>query len=173
MLRKFTQNDAQLLVGLDSDPEVILYTQARTRYDGKPPSIEIFQNEIIPGYLSLYEKFPNFGFFAAFEKSCHEFLGWFHLVPKGTGRAELGYRLKREYWGQGLATEGSKALIEKGFKDLDLLEIFSEALIANSASIRVMEKCGMKFIKNYHHKNGAAIEYGLSRAEWQANSIEL
>jgi RimJ/RimL family protein N-acetyltransferase len=156
---------------LDSDPEVIRYTQARIRYGGKPPSIEIFQNEILPGFISLYTKFPDFGFFAAFEKSSDEFLGWFHLVPdEGSRRAELGYRLKRKYWGHGLATEGSKALIEKGFKDLGLIEVFSGAMIDNSASIRVMEKCGLKFIKNYHHETyGEAVKYKISVEEWQKN----
>jgi RimJ/RimL family protein N-acetyltransferase len=45
-----------------------------------------------------------------------EFVGWFCLSPKGKAVAEIGYRLRREAWGQGLAFEGASALISWGFE---------------------------------------------------------
>ena len=56
---------------------------------------------------------------------------------------EVGWRLAVEYWGRGIATEGARAALEVGFRELDLLEIVSLTTVANARSRRVMEKLGM------------------------------
>jgi RimJ/RimL family protein N-acetyltransferase len=56
---------------------------------------------------------------------------------------EIGWRLAAEYWGQGLATEGARALVRYGFETLFLQEIVSFTVPANRKSRRVMEKLGM------------------------------
>lgn len=57
---------------------------------------------------------------------------------------ELGYRLGREAWGQGLATEGSLALLRRAFQDWSLPSVVAHTLATNTASRRVMEKCGLR-----------------------------
>lgn len=61
----------------------------------------------------------------------------------------LGYRLCKDDWNRGFASEGSKAIIAKGFSELGVSKVVSWALIKNKASIRVMEKAGLKREKEF------------------------
>jgi RimJ/RimL family protein N-acetyltransferase len=164
-LRQFTINDAQNLLELDSDIEVIRYVDLGVIKDGKPleKSYEDYQNKVLPEWLQYYQRYPGYGFWAAIEKSSHEFIGWFHLRPaldrqfnvdSGLFHADeidLGYRLRRAFWGKGYATEGSRALVTKGFSELGTQCVVSSALAENRASTRVMEKAGLKLELQYIH----------------------
>lgn len=93
-----------------------------------------------------------------------------HHRKRGLPRS-LGYRLKPSAWGKGYATEGSKALIHKGFTELGCSRVITTALIANKASIRVMQKAGLQFEKywTYHSRAGVdepAVMYSLLRQDW-------
>ena len=71
-------------------------------------------------FLGYCQQFEGYGFWAALEKAAGEFLGRFHFRPReeaGPDEAELGYRLRKSAWGRGYATEGSRALISKGFTE--------------------------------------------------------
>ncbi len=59
---------------------------------------------------------------------------------------ELGYRFKEEFWGQGLAREGSKALLKKAFEELSVNSVTAMAYHENKASFRIMERIGMSFV---------------------------
>ena len=97
VLRRFTTDDVDNLVELDSDPDVMHYING-----GKPTPRTEVENDILPAFLAYYERFEGFGFWAAIEKSTGEFLGWFHFRPKeGEGDPELGYRLRKSAWGKG------------------------------------------------------------------------
>jgi len=84
----------------------------------------------------------------------HGFLYWSvrHLSMPGSddqiiaGAARLAYYLARPYWGQGLATEASRAFVDYGFRDLDLSRIEAGVNANNVASIRVLQKLGFKWI---------------------------
>ena len=62
-----------------------------------------------------------------------------HFMPA----VEVGWRLAREQWGLGYATEGARAAVEFGFRELGLDEIVAIAVPSNARSLRVMEKLGM------------------------------
>lgn len=64
---------------------------------------------------------------------------------------EIGWRLAREHWGRGYATEAARAAIEFGFTQVGLDEIVSFTVPANIRSIRVMEKLGMKSSCEFDH----------------------
>jgi RimJ/RimL family protein N-acetyltransferase len=76
-----------------------------------------------------------------------DWAGWFHLRPDkfDSDEMELGYRLKRNAWGRGLATEGSRALIQRSFDEWNYEKISARTLVENKASRRVMEKAGLQF----------------------------
>ena len=76
-----------------------------------------------------------------------DFVGWFTLWPDSDDEAELGYRLARAFWGQGLATEGAAALIRLGFDELGYARIQASTMAVNLASRRVLEKLGMTHIR--------------------------
>jgi RimJ/RimL family protein N-acetyltransferase len=140
-LREFQAGDAQLLFELDSDPEVMRFITK-----GHPTPLEKIQNEIIPIFLNFYRQSPPQGFWAAHLREGGEFVGWFHLRPGKLigGEMELGYRLRRSIWGRGLATEGSIALLEKGFNEFGYAKISAHTMADNLKSRRVMEKAGLK-----------------------------
>jgi len=83
-------------------------------------------------------------------RAAGDFLGWFHFRPAGDGRVDLGYRLRKAAWNKGYATEGSRALIDKGFTDLGVPRVVAHTMTVNHASRRVMEKCGLGFVRTYH-----------------------
>jgi RimJ/RimL family protein N-acetyltransferase len=64
---------------------------------------------------------------------------------------EVGWRLAREHWGHGYATEAARAAIEYGFTRLGIEEIVAFTVPANTRSIRVMEKVGMRFAGEFDH----------------------
>ena len=74
-------------------------------------------------------------------------LGWCGLKRHGDGQVDLGYRLLRSAWGRGYATEASKACLEWGFQEAGLDTIIGRVARANTASIRVLEKVGMRYWK--------------------------
>jgi RimJ/RimL family protein N-acetyltransferase len=172
-LRRFTPDDLELLVELDGDPEVKRYIDNGAAVDRDD------LREMLDWWLGYYERFDGYGFWAAIEKASGRFIGWFHLRPgEGAGplEPELGYRLRREAWGHGYATEGSVALIRKAFVDLGAERVNAETMAVNIGSRRVMEKAGLRFVRHFHadwpvHVPGdeeGDVEYAIDRAQWEA-----
>jgi len=145
-LRKFGPGDALLLFELDSDAEVMRFITK-----GKATSLTEIEHEILPRILGYYRRSPPQGVWAAHLRSTGEFIGWFHLRADKIepDEMELGYRLKRAVWGCGLATEGSRALVQKGVQDWGYSRICARAIVGNFASRRVMEKAGLQFEREF------------------------
>ena len=143
VLRQFTADGANLLIELDSDPEVMRHLTGGE--PDLPPAV--VREQVIPNVLATYERWNGrFGLFAAYEKDSGDFIGWFQLRPERKGppdEVELGYRLRRDAWGKGYATEGARALLSKGFSELGLQVVWGETMAVNLASQKVMEKVGM------------------------------
>jgi len=91
-------------------------------------------------------------------------------------RAELGYWLAAHAWSFGFATEACRALIDFGFRDLQLARIYAQVLAGNRASLHVLDKLGMvgEGIKRQHVRKGQKLHdvvlYGLLRDEWSRTS---
>jgi RimJ/RimL family protein N-acetyltransferase len=173
LLRRFTETDADVLYDLDGDPEVMRFLNG-----GKPRARDVIRNKILPLFLRSYERFEGFGVWAAIEKSTGEFLGWFAFHPSETGgpeEVELGYRLRRSAWGKGYATEGSRALICKGFTELGVQRVVADTMTVNAASRRVMEKAGLTYVRTFHQEwperiegsEHGDVEYALTKADWE------
>jgi RimJ/RimL family protein N-acetyltransferase len=173
ILRRFTMADVDNLVSLDADPDVMRFVTG-----GIPTSRGKIENEILPAFLAYYERFEGYGFWAVIEKLTGEFLGWFHFRPRegaSTDEPELGYRLRKSAWGQGFATEGSRALIRKGFTELGVQRVVAEAMAVNLASRRVMEKAGLRLVRTFHQPwpypiagdEFGDVEYALDKADWE------
>ncbi len=112
LLRRFTADDVDALVALDSDPRVRRYVE-----DGEPVTREVAA-DAITHWLGYHDRFEHFGFWAAIERESSAFIGWFHLRPSDDDHLdapELGYRLVASAWSRGYGTEGSRALIDLAF----------------------------------------------------------
>lgn len=87
-------------------------------------------------------------------------------------RAELGYWLGADAWGNGYATEAASALVDFGFKELGLSRIYAQVLEGNTTSCNVLEKLGMlcEGIRRRHVRKGKHLHdvslYGMLRDEW-------
>jgi RimJ/RimL family protein N-acetyltransferase len=144
-LRRFTADDADLLIELDSDPAVMRYLTG-----GIPTEPEVVRERYLPNILGGYRKWGGkLGLFAAHEKDGGAFIGWFILRPEPAGpldEVELGYRLRQAAWGKGYATEGSRALLGKAFTELGVRMVRADTMSVNRGSRNVMEKLEMTLV---------------------------
>lgn len=141
---RFSENDANLLFQLNGDPEVMRYITL-----GKPMTLDEVKIRSIPRIMKSYSHGKEFGIFPAYLIDSGRFIGWFQFEPdtKLENAVEIGWRLKKEFWGQGYATEGARFLVEKGIQMKKL--IVARAMSENAASIRVMEKAGLQFAEEF------------------------
>ena len=101
-------------------------------------------------------------------KGENEFIGWCGLDHTHLTDADpaLFYLLKARYWGEGLATEAARALLDFAFTRLELPGIHGGAAPENLASKRVMEKIGMRYI-GLDEEGGYAFTIG--QEEWPSS----
>jgi ribosomal-protein-alanine N-acetyltransferase len=86
----------------------------------------------------------------------------------------LGYSVAKEHWGQEIALEAARAVVDWGFQTLGLEKIFATADARNRRSQRVMEKLGMTreaYLRKHRFSRGEIIDevwYGILKEEWEA-----
>ncbi|WP_043619302.1 GNAT family N-acetyltransferase [Nonomuraea candida] len=162
-------------IELDGDPEVMRYLG-----DGRARGPEEV-TELHRRRLAVAEEAPGLGFWAGFVAG--RFVGWWLLEPPTRddqgpveGQAELGYRLLRRCWRQGLASEGARELLRHGFEDLGLSRVFAETMAVNAASRATMNAVGMRHVRTFHLEweqplpgsELGEVEYAITREEWLA-----
>jgi RimJ/RimL family protein N-acetyltransferase len=147
-LRAIDSTDARNLYELNADPRVMEFLSPE--YDTLEEA-----EAILPKVVACNERYGNqLGLFAAIEKGSEGFIGTFILrpdrrAPDDTKNLEIGYRLQQGWWGKGLGTEGSLALVERAIAQFGARRIYANAMPGNRASIRIMEKIGLGFEKAY------------------------
>lgn len=142
-LREFTATDAPLLLALNKDPEVLKYVHElplQTIEDAE----KILINNILPQY-SIYK----LGRLAVHLKENDEFIGWCGLKYRPElDEIDLGYRFFPLTWGKGYATESAQHTLNYGLEVLQLQRIVGRAHVENIASLKVLQKIGMKYLCN-------------------------
>lgn len=151
-LREFELSDANSLYELNSDPEVIKYT-------GDPPFKNIEDaKEFILNY-SHYKKY-GFGRWAVILNSTNEFIGWCGIkYTEEKDEHDLGFRFFRKYWGEGYASESAAACVDYAYNLLNINKLYGRAMKDNIASIRVLEKIGMKYSYDFKFDNTDGVVY--------------
>jgi len=173
-LRQFTADDVDNLFNLNSDPEVMRYLTG-----GLPTPRDEIRDQMIPFHLAVYDRLDRLGTWAAETTATGEFLGWFHFRPgpdNDITNIDLGNRLRRAAWNQGYSTEGSRALIDRGFTELGVQRVFAHTMTMNARSRHVLEKCGLRLVNSTPYEGpfdieGAEhgeVEYALTKPEWEA-----
>jgi RimJ/RimL family protein N-acetyltransferase len=149
VLRDVTETDAERLLDLDSDPEVLRYIGAR------PASNATWYRKRIRDVYLPFEARPCHGFYLVFAETADAFLGWVfarpatgHLFARELGwtredEIEIGYRYRRAVWGRGIATEAAEPLVALALADPATTAVVGCARIDNRGSIRVLEKLGL------------------------------
>jgi [ribosomal protein S5]-alanine N-acetyltransferase len=138
LLREFTPDDGAVIYRLNLDPLVM-------RYTGDKPFASVGDAS---DFLNRYEHYRKYGFgrWAVIRKTDGEFLGWCGLkFDEVCGECDVGFRFFRRFWSRGYATESARECIGFGFGTLMLPLIVARCMPENRASVRVIEKCGMRF----------------------------
>lgn len=139
VLREVELTDVDGFYELDSDPEV-------HRYLGNEPVSDKHKLMEVIQFIRQQYIDNGVGRWAIQDKKTNEFVGWAGLklernrINDHENYYDLGYRIKRKYWGQGVATETSKAIVQYGFEQLQLEDIFAIVHKDNLASQVVLNK---------------------------------
>jgi RimJ/RimL family protein N-acetyltransferase len=187
VLRRFTAADVDGLLALDGDPAVMRYIDSRIKSRAE------IETEVLPRFLAAYERYRDYGHFAADTRD-GEFIGWFGMrpvipagdwmeqwadAPEPARTAALGYRLRRSAWGRGYATEGARALVRRAFGELGVQEVVATTMAVNAQSRAVLEKAGLRYTRTVHltwdeplpgNEHGD-VEYRLRRADWEPQRV--
>jgi RimJ/RimL family protein N-acetyltransferase len=141
VLRRWREDDIAPMSAINADPEVMRWIG-----DG---SIRDVQQTKAGIEASEHEwNLNGFGLFALQMRTTGELTGFSGLsvpgfLPEVMPAVEIGWRLGRPFWGQGLATEAARAALRFGLIDRGLERIVSIAQVGNDASERIMVKLGM------------------------------
>jgi len=153
LIRQLEDIDEADLYAVGSDPDVAHYMD-----DGTPLTAE--QAHAWIGISKLNYQKAGHGNFAIVLKKNNEFIGFGGLVhPGGAPQIEIIYGFKKAYWGQGFATEFVQQMVEVGFARWKFAHIEASIHIDNKASIHVVEKAGMTFLRQEIDEDGEPIVY--------------
>lgn len=154
----------ELEVELDADPEVMRYLSGRART----------RKEVAASHA---ERMARTGYWTAFTRSDGDFVGLMMLPPApgpDPSVRELGYRLVRRHWRQGLASEASRALLAHAFGTAGQSRVIAQTMAVNAGSRGVMEKAGMRYVRTFFPawddplpgSELGEVEYEMTREMW-------
>ncbi|WP_420112990.1 GNAT family N-acetyltransferase [Pseudactinotalea sp.] len=166
------------LIDLDGDSEVMRHLIGRAR------TPEEARAHWAPVCVGLAADGVGLGFWAGFRDG--EFVGWWSASPplpvaiEAPTTAELGWRVRRECWGGGLATEGARAVVGHCFETVGLEKVTAETMAVNHGSRGVMRKLGMRHVTTEVRdwedplpgSEQGEVTYEITREEWSRASGE-
>ena len=135
ILRPWRESDLEPFAALNDDPKVMEHFPARQSRA---------ESDATVGRVREHFEREGFGLWAVEVPGVAPFIGFTGLQrPSFMPVVEVGWRLAKEYWGAGYATEAARASLAWGFANLDLDEIVAMVVPNNVRSQRVMAKLGM------------------------------
>jgi RimJ/RimL family protein N-acetyltransferase len=143
VLRRWQESDVEPMAGFNADPEVM-------RWIGDGTVRDLDQTRAGIAKIEREWEHSGYGLFAVELSRTGELAGFAGLtvpyfLPELMPTVEIGWRLGRQFWGQGIATEAAAAALRFGLITRDIERIVSIFQIGNDASERVMVKLGMSF----------------------------
>ena len=158
-LRQFRNEDFDAYATIMADPEI-----------GKwfPKGEGLSRGEAEKSFNSIREHWfrHGFGIWAILNKR-KILIGrcGLNLIDE-TSEVEIDFLLTKKFWGKGYATEATKAVLEYGFKILNLDKIIALAKIENKASRKVMEKIGMRYLKDAQYSGILCAYYNINKTDY-------
>lgn len=170
-MRQWKESDRPLFAALNADPVVMEYFPAVLE--------ESESNSMAEKIQQLISK-RGWGFWAVEESKSHAFIGFVGLhVPTAelpfSPCVEIGWRLARQFWGKGYATEAAAAALHVAFEQLKLDDVCAFTPVGNAKSRAVMERLHMQNTqRNFDHPSipkghrlREHVLYRLSRKQWK------
>lgn len=136
VIRCFSVDDAEGFFALNNDPVVM-------RYTGDKPFATM---EKAKSFLKRYRQYAKYGFgrWSVYLKEPQRYIGFCGLKRDPvTGDVDLGFRLMREFWNKGYATESSRAVLALATERYQLQQVVARAMVENEASNNVLKKLGI------------------------------
>ncbi len=162
-MRDIDMSDAKDIFELDSNPQV-------HEFLGNTPINSLDQAKASIAHIEAQYVKNKLGRSAIIDKNTNKFVGWSGLKFEEGLREfsyyDLGYRLKKEYWGQGIATETAMASLKYGFEDLKLDEIGGAADVRHIVSNTILKKIGLKFVDTFMYDGVEHNWYNLKMEDW-------
>lgn len=154
IIRPFKEEDIDASYVMNLDPEVSRYTG-----DGGVVDRREMERRIREDVLGDYSKY-GYGRLAVDWKATGEFIGFtgFKYMPE-LDKTDLGFRFKKEFWGKGIATESCMACFKLAKHRLNLDTIHAFVLPENNASVRVLEKTGFMYQREFQEDGLTVQEY--------------
>jgi [ribosomal protein S5]-alanine N-acetyltransferase len=166
IIREILPADLDGMFTLHADPDVHVYLGNKT-ITTKKGIIDIID------FVRQQYVDHGVGRWAIIDKRTNEFVGWTGLefVTKETNNHknyyDLGYRLIKRFWGQGIATESAFASLAYAFDKLNASEVFGMADCRNDGSNKILKKVGLKFIETFDHEGIEHNWYRIGRGEYE------
>lgn len=149
------EGDEALFYELDQDAEVMRYING-----GKASTMIDIINVTIPRLMSYRNVETGWGIYSVFVSQTNEYIGWILVRPMDFfgdtpefDNLEIGWRFKASSWGKGYATEAAQAIMDGIGEQTDIERFSAIALEDNEASIKIMKKLGMEYVKTDIHKD--------------------
>jgi RimJ/RimL family protein N-acetyltransferase len=163
LLRGWRDEDLEPYARLCADPEVM-------RFIGNGSTLDREQAGEQVSRFRRHWEVRGFGLWALEEKRTGAFVGFAGLAhqedwAEGEHKTEVGWRLGREFWGRGFATEAAKASVAYGFDTLGLERIISIIQPDNAASRRVAEKAGLTPRGETRWRGTPVVWYAIDRED--------
>jgi len=153
--RLMGEEDAKALWLIDQDPEVMHFLNG-----GTPSSMESINEVFLPRMQAYRDSVKGFGIWQVSDKETNEYLGWILIRPMAFftdkpdfNDLELGWRFFKKAWGKGYATEAATTIKNSIAKKAGSQYVSALAVEENFASIAVMKRVGMQFVKKYDHED--------------------
>ena len=164
ILRPRSIDDLDACVAMDLDPLVHRYIFERA------PEPVAHRNAVKARMSGGWP--PVGGYWMVARKDAPGDLGWCGLFPlENTGQIELAYRYVQAAWGQGIATEAARAVLDYGFGVLKLDPIVAVTHPENAGSKRVLTKLGFRYQGAATHYNRRVSAFRLFRASYLATAV--
>lgn len=145
-LRPFTEADVPAVHRVYSDPEVM-------RWVGHGAVPDISASESIVRQYMAHQQTHGFGFWAVVDRATGVLIGDAGLARTVGGDVEMGYTLRRDYWGRGLGTEAAGLCVDVARGPLALPRVRALVEAPNAASRHVLDKLGFE-------QQGVTIAFG-------------
>jgi RimJ/RimL family protein N-acetyltransferase len=159
LLRGRRLADTQACLEMDREPEVL-------RFVDDVPWAEPAAHRAFIEARTLGPYAEGLGYWTILDGASRSFVGWVLLIPLDAQgpQIEIGWRVRREAWGRGYATEAARPVLRHGFATLGVAEIVADIDERNAASIRVAEKLGMRAVATMPGKARTEIRYAARQA---------
>jgi RimJ/RimL family protein N-acetyltransferase len=165
ILRMLAPDDFDALTRIFGKPNVMKYLGL----EGNPMSREETENSLHS--IIRHWQLHGFGRWVVVSKQSDAIIGCSGLRSY-EGTAELVYLIDEPYWGKGLATEIARACLDFGFRARDFKNIIAFARPGNAASRKVMEKIGMRFVRETTVFGVFVVQYEISRQDYINQTIQ-